>query len=155
MDDVDADKLNRGEYLAMIGGALLAIGVFLPWYGVTGALGSINGMHGIATYSAWDVHPVIRWVLLLAAIAPFVLAWIVARDYSLSWPRGEVTMVIALIAGALVLYSGIVDRPGLPPSLIALKWGWFVALLGVLLMFIGAISRQQETSVARKPPGVI
>lgn len=154
-DDTTGGKLARGEYLAMAGGALLAIGVFLPWYGVTGDLGVLNGVRGIGAYSAWDAHPAIRWLLLLAAIAPFVLAWIVASGTALSWPRGEVTMVISLIAGMLIIYSGIIDRPGEPHSLVELRWGWFVALLGVILMFVGAVSRQREVSVARKPPGVL
>lgn len=152
---VDTHKLSRGEYIAMGGGLLLIIGLFLPWYDVDSKLGLINGMTGTGTYSGWDIHSVIRWLLLLAAIAPFALAWIVARDHALSWPRGELTMVISLTAAVLILYVGVVSRPGEPQSAVSLDIGWFVALLGALLMFGGSLSRQQETAVARKPPGVI
>lgn len=139
----------------MGGAVLLVVGLFLPWYDVSSALGIINDHKGVGSYSGWEVDTKIRWLLLLAAIAPFVLAWIVVRDHALSWPRGELTMVISLIAAVLILYVGVVSRPGEPQSAISLDIGWFVALLGSLLMFGGSVSRQQETGVARKPPGVI
>ena len=50
------------------------------------------------------------------------------RDHELSWPRGELTAVVAMVALGLVLYSGIVSRPGEPRSQIALQIGWFLAL---------------------------
>ncbi len=139
----------------MGGSVLLIIGVFLPWYGVDSVLGIISGHHGKGTYSGWDVHRYISIALLLGAIAPFVLAWIVARNKALSWPRGELTMVIAMIAAVLIVYVGIIDKSGEPPSAISLQYGWFIALLGSLMMFGGAISRQQETETRRKPPGVM
>ena len=139
----------------MGGAVLLVIGLFMPWYEVSSVLGVINGSKGEATYSGWDIHTIIRWLLLLAAIAPFVLAWIVVRDHALSWPRGELTMVISLIASVLILYVGVVSRPGEPQSAIGLDWGWFVALLGALLMFGGSVSRQQESGAPRKPPGSV
>ena len=43
------DKLQRGEYIAMAGGLLLGISLFLPWYGTKGN-GRING--AIGTFSA-------------------------------------------------------------------------------------------------------
>jgi hypothetical protein len=138
----------------MGGSLLLIIGVFLPWYEVTSVLGILGGHHGKGSYSGWEANKVIAVLLLLGAIAPFVLAWIVMRQHALSWPRGELTMVIALIAIVLVGYVGIISRPGEPSSAISLDIGWFVALLGALLMFGGAISRQQETETRRKPPGV-
>lgn len=152
---MDTGRLSRGEYIAMGGGLLLAISVFCPWYEVDSPLGILAGVTGEHTFSAWDAHSIVRWLLLLAAIAPFVLAWIVAHDYALSWPRGELTMVIALTAGAIILYMGVIDRPGEPPSAVSLQWGWFVGVIGVAMMFFGAIARQQETGVARKPPGTI
>lgn len=152
---LNTNKLSRGEYVAMAGGILLAIGVFLPWYGVDTSLGLFNGHTGRGTYSGWEAHSIIRFLLLLAAIAPFVLAWIVIRDHALSWPRGELTMVISLTAVVLIAYVGIIDRPGEPSGAISLRWGWFVAIIGALLMFGGSVSRQQESERPRKPPGVL
>ena len=79
--------------------------------------------------------------LLLVAIAPFALAYVVVRDHELSWARGELTAVLAITALGLVLYVGIVDRPGEPPGQIELAAGWYVAVLGCVLMLVGAARR--------------
>jgi hypothetical protein len=146
------DKLQRGEYIAMIGGALLGISLFLPWYGTKGN-GRINGVTG--TFTGWDSHSILRWLLLAAALAPFILAYIIARDHALSWPRGEMTAVVAIAAFGLLFYNGIVDRPGDPRSLISLKYGYWLAMLGTLLMLVGAATRSSNTERKRKPPGTI
>ena len=52
------------------------------------------------------------------------------RDHELSWPRGEMTAVVGMIALVLVLYVGLVDRPGDPSGQISIEFGWFVSLLG-------------------------
>ena len=41
---------------------------------------------------------IIRYLLLITAVAPLVLAWIIIRGHALSWPRGEMTAVIAIAA---------------------------------------------------------
>ena len=40
-------------------------------------------------FSGWDAHPILHWLLLAAAAAPLILAWIIVRDHQLSWPRGR------------------------------------------------------------------
>ena len=56
--------------------------------------------------AAWDAHMILRYLLLAAALAPIVLLYIVVRDHELSWPRGEMTAVIGIIAFGLVAYVG-------------------------------------------------
>jgi archaellum biogenesis protein FlaJ (TadC family) len=150
---LDVSKLDRGEILAMAGGFLLAISIWLPWYATEGGNenSTIDGATG--TLSCWDAHPVLRWLLLAAAAAPFILAWIIVRQHQLSWPRGQMTMVVAVAAFGLIAYNGLIDRPG--DVGISLKWGWFVALLGTILMLVGSVWRQSETEIKRKPPGTI
>jgi len=96
---------------------------------------------------------VARWPLLLIAVAPFVLAYIIARDHQLTWARGELTAVLAIAAFGLLLYVGVIDRPGDPAGQIELEWGWYVALAGGALMLTGAALRASESERARKPPG--
>ena len=148
-------RLGRGEYLAMLGGLLLALSLFLPWYEtnpdnrnaiIDGARGSLTG---------WTVHPILHWLLLAAAVAPLILAWIILRDHELSWPRGEMTAVVGMIALVLVLYTGLVDRPGTPSSQISLKIGWFMAAVGTALIVLGGAMRASGTERPRKPPGVL
>jgi glucan phosphoethanolaminetransferase (alkaline phosphatase superfamily) len=136
----------------MGGGLLLIIGIFLTWYHAD-ALAKVNGTNGDLT--GWDVHPVMRWLLILAGLAPFILAWIIARDHALSWPRGEMTAVVSVAAFGLIAYNAFVSKPGDPSSLVHLRLGVFVALLGTILMFTGSALRSSDVERARKPPGTI
>jgi hypothetical protein len=150
---VTASRLHRNELVGMAAGALLALAVFLTWYATSsGNVNStIDGDRG--SFSAWDVHPLLRWLLLLAASAPFILAWIVHRGESLSWARGEVTMVASLAALALVLYNGLIDRPG--SLAVSLRVGWFLAVVATLVMTAASARRASEFERPRKPPGTI
>ncbi|MEY2441315.1 MAG: hypothetical protein QOJ46_741 [bacterium] len=148
-------RLTRNELIAVLGGLLLGGGVFAPWYDSVSRLASIGGYGGLGAHSAWQVHGILRWALLVMAIAPFVLAYVVARDHQLSWARGELTAVLAITAFGLVLYVGVIDRPGEPPGQIELSWGWYVALAGCVLMLVGAAQRTGENPRDRKPAGTI
>jgi hypothetical protein len=94
-------------------------------------------------------------MLLAAAVAPFILAWIVLRDHELSWPSGEMTAVAGVAAAGLVLYVGALDRPGQPASEIGLQPGWFLAVAGTFLIIAGGATRASGAERPRKPPGVL
>ena len=149
------NRLGRAEGVAAIGGLLLALGVFLPWYSTDAdnPNASIDGATG--AISAWDVHPILRWLLLAAATAPFILAWIVIREHELSWPRGELTAVVGIAAFGLIGYTGLLDRPGSPSGAISLSWGFWLAFAGSVLMIAGGAMAAGQTERARKPPGVM
>ena len=119
------NRLGRAELVAALGGLLLAVGVFLPWYSTASPNASIDGAAG--ALSAWDVHPVLRWLLLAASTAPFILIWIVLREHELSWPSGA----------------------------ISLSWGFWLAFLGSVLMIVGGGMAAGQTERQRKPPGVL
>jgi hypothetical protein len=148
-------RLGRGEVLAVLGGILLAIGLLLPWYRTNpgNPNAELDGLRG--SVSGWEAHPILRWPLLAAAAAPLILAWIVLRDHELSWPRGELTGVVAMIAFVLVVYVGVVSRPGSPSGEISLQAGWFFATLGCVLEIAGGATRASTTERPRKPPGVL
>jgi len=148
-------RLGRGEYLAVLGGLLLALSLFLPWYATNpdNRNAVIDGVRGSVT--AFEAFPILRWLLLAAAVAPLILAWVILRDHQLSWPRGELTAVVGMIALVIVLYVGIVSRPGQPRGEISLQLGWFVALAGCALAVAGGALRASGTERPRKPPGVL
>jgi len=146
--------VQKGERIAILGGLLLAVGLFLPWYFLK-ENGEAAGRTTPGDLSGWVAHPTMRWLLLAAAIAPLILAYIIARDHELSWPRGQVTSVVAIAAFGLIGYAGLLDRPGDQNSLIGLKWGWIIAFLGPILMLVGSVMRQNESELRRKPPGVL
>jgi hypothetical protein len=147
--------LGRSELIAVLGGVLLALGVITPWY-ATNAHNPNAVIHGKpGTFTAWEVHPTLRWLLLAAAVAPLILAWVVLRDHELSWPRGEMTAVVGVAASGLVLYVGLLARPGDPPQEISLQWGYLLAVLGGLMIAAGGAIRASGTERPRKPPGVL
>src|SRR3954464_12359364 len=149
-----AQKISKNEWIAVAGGLLLGISLFLPWYGTSSnRFANIDGERG--TLSAWDVHPILRWLLLAAAVAPFILTYIILRGHALSWPRGELTAVVGITAAVLILYQGVISKPGTPSGEISLKYGWFLALIGAGLMFFGSAVRASEFERPRKPPGTI
>ena|SRR5438270_3511701 len=148
------EGLARSEYVALAGGVLLALGLFLAWYHIDRG-NAINGAKGPKTLSGWQVHTIARWFLLAAAVAPFILAWIVFRGHALSWPRGEVTAVSAIAASGLIIYLTLIDKPGDTTSLTHLRYGIFVSLLGALMMVGGSATRASSVERPRKPPGVI
>ncbi len=153
---IDFAQLDRGEIIAVVGGALLAISLFLSWYSLGNQHAMLNSCHGPnSSCTAWNALTVLRILLLAAAIAPAILAWIIVRGHALSWPRGELTAVIALAALTFTIFRGLIDKPGAPSGQIGIDYGWFVALVGGLLILTGSIWRSRESAARRKPPGVL
>jgi hypothetical protein len=149
---MDVSRLSRSELIAALGGILLLVGVFLPWYvpNTENRNAIVNGSR--EAVSAWDTYTLLRFLFIAAAIAPLILAYIVVRDHELSWPRGEMTAVVAIAAFGIVGYVGIVDRPGEPPGEINLGIGWFLSLAGTILMAVGGAMRAGVSERPRKPP---
>jgi hypothetical protein len=153
---MDFSRLMWSDWLAALGGLVLGLSVFVQkTYEARpeSPTAQIEGLRG--TVSIWEVHPLLRWLLLAAAIAPLILVYIIARDHQLSWPRGEMTAVVGLAAVTLLFYTGIIDRPGEPSGQIELDWSWYTAIGGALAMAVGGAVRSSETERKRKPPGVL
>jgi hypothetical protein len=87
--------------------------------------------------------PILRWLLLAAAVAPFILAYIIATDAKLRGARrddhGELDR-----RPRLIFYNGVIDRPG-SPSARSLKFGW-LALVASLVMVVASAMRRPSTS---------
>jgi hypothetical protein len=153
---MDLRTLNRGEIIAACGGILLGISIFLSWYSLGNGFAHLNGCRGPSTScSGWDGLSAFRYLFLLAAAAPAILAWVIARGHALSWPRGELTAVVAVVAIIMILFRGVIDKPGSPPQEIGVDFGWWVALIGGALILAGSVWRSQEQAPRRKPPGVL
>jgi hypothetical protein len=153
---MDFKQLDRGELIATFGGILLGVSLFLHWYDLGNAHAVLNSCKGPnAACSGWHALTILRFLLLLAAVAPAILAWIIVRGHALSWPRGELTAVTALAALTFTLFRGVIDKPGSPPGEITITFGWWVALIGGLLILTGSVARARESGARRKPPGVL
>ena len=154
---MDFTRLRWGEVVAAIGGVVLAIAVFIPAYTPNKANpnATVLGLPNQDPASIWQSHRIIGILLLAAAVAPIVLLYIILRGHELSWPRGEMTAVIGLVAGTLLFYIGIIERPGEPSGEISLALGWFLAFAGAVAIAIGGSVRSSELERERKPPGVL
>ena len=154
---LDTSKLSPGEYMGMAAGLVLLLSLWLPWFttsagNVHSTLGGASGGDGV---NAWHVFSTLDILLVLAATAPFVLSWIIARGHKLTWKPGEVTMIVGIAALGLILCNGIIlGRPGDTVD-IGLGIGYIVGLLASAGMLVAGYLRQAYYSDARKPPGVI
>jgi hypothetical protein len=152
-------RLALGEVIGAIAAGVLALSLFLPWFGTNAANSNskIDSAHvgAGATASAWATFPILRWLLIAACSAPFILAWIVARGHKLTWQPGEVTMLVGVTAFILVLANGVILGKPKPGIELSFQYGYFVALLGAAGIAVGGYLRQSRGEKGRKPPGTL
>ena len=159
---LDLSRLTPAEFAGWAASLLLLGSLFLPWFGTSADNDNsrLAGVRGGDTVNAWQTFGLLDILLVVAASAPFILAWIIARGHKLTWKPGEVTMVAGITAFVLVLCNGIIlGRPkdeATDTSIeISLQIGYFVALLACLGMAASGYLRQSRYKEGRKPPGVI
>ena len=158
---IDVSRLTPAELMGCIAGVVLALSLFLPWFGTSENPNSVlAGASGGDSVSAFDVFGILKWLLLAAAAAPFILSWIVARGHKLTWKPGEVTMIVGTTAFVLVLCNGVIlgrpeDTATSSSIEISLEIGYLVGLLASLALAVSGYLRQSRYTQGRKPPGVI
>src|SRR5436190_4364121 len=141
---LDLSRLTPGEYMGMGAGLLLFISLWLPWFTTSSSNpnSTLSGKSHGASVNAWQTFSSLDILLTLAATAPFILAWILARSHRLTWKPGEVTMVVGITAFVLIICNGIVlGRPGDSVD-IGLSVGYFVALVASAAMLVAGYLRQ-------------
>ena len=165
---MDFSRLNTNRVLVgAIASALLIISIlFLPWYSL-----APNAQRVVSDPDTWicgvgdtsctgfETFPILRWLLLLAAAAPLILAYILVRGHKLSYPPGEMTMIAGFAATVLILYNGIIDKPGSGPGEIGvtLDYGYWIALACSIAISIVGFTRSIESGGRRerKAPGTV
>ncbi|MGI8623779.1 MAG: hypothetical protein ACR2NB_09915 [Solirubrobacteraceae bacterium] len=151
---MDFANLRRGEIAAALGGVVLIFALFLPAYSPSDNKNArVAGGTGDA--SIWDANSISRVLLLVAAVAPMILLYVVIRGHELSWPPGELTAVVGLAAVTVLFWNGVISRPGEPAGQIGLSAGWFLAFLGALGVAGGGAVLASMSERRRKPPGVL
>jgi hypothetical protein len=161
---IDLMRIGAGEFVGFAGSLLLFGSLFLPWFktscsspGHPAGCNPNSTLHGqVGHFNAWETFAKLDVLLMLACIAPFVLAWIVIRGHALTWRPGEVTMIVGMVAAVLILLNGVIlGKPGTDPVGISLQIGWFLGFVGALGIVAGGLLRQAVGGRTRKPPGVI
>lgn len=168
---MDFSRLNPTRVaLGGVASLVLIVSVlFLPWYSLESNPQRVEGAElnpdaficgtGEFECTGFETFPILRWLLLLAALAPVILAWILVRGHKLSWAPGEMTMVAGFAATVLIAYNGIIDRPGtsIGEAGVSLDYGYWVALLAAIAIGATGFGRSLESGGAkpRKAPGTV
>jgi hypothetical protein len=163
---MDLSKLARSEIFGAVASLILVLSlIFLPWYELTETPGRAAGnadefICGVGQFecTGFETFPILRWLLIAAAAAPLILAYIVARGHKLSWAPGELTMVVGFVAFVLILYNGVIDPPGteLEEIGVSKQIGYWIALLASVGISAAGIARAMEAQKGpRKTPGTV
>ena len=164
---MDFSRLDRNRTLLGAAASILLIAsiLFFPWYTLDDsaqreAQDAWLCGEGDTSCTGFETFPILRWLLLLAALAPAILGYILARGHRLSYPPGEMTMVAGASAFVLIFYNGILDRPAPDQGLefeIGLSWGYWVALISSFLIALTGYLRSQASGGKRqrKAPGTV
>lgn len=164
---MDLSRLDRNRTLIGAAASLLLVLsiLFLPWFTVSDSPQRYEQgawLCGVEDFSCtgFETFPILRWLLLLAALAPAILGYILIRGHKLSYPPGELTMLAGFAATVLIAYNGILDRPAPETGLefeIGIGWGYWLALLcAIAIGFIGFVrSMESGGRRGRKAPGTV
>ena len=151
-------RLSIAEGAGMVAALVFGLSLFVPWFTTSDNPNSKIDSAGIGPNSeatAWETFSILQYALLAMAIAPFVLAWIVARGHKLTWKPGEVTMIVGITAFILVICNGIILGKPDPNIEVGLTYGYLLAIVTSLGMAVCGFIRQATYVNAKKPPGTI
>ena len=163
----DIRRVQRSEIIGFVGAGILLLSLFLTWFSTScdekglpkgcNPNSELHGQHG--DFTAFQTYGILDYLLVAACLAPFILAYIIARGHELTWRPGEVTMIVGITAFSLILVNGIIlGRPGGddPANVdISIQIGYIVGLLGAACIAFGGFVRQASAIKGRKPPGVL
>ena len=155
-------NLQKTELVGILSSVLLVASLFVPWFDLAETPERISQQAwicGTNEYScdAWSTFPIGRWLFLAAAAAPVILAYFIVRAQKGKYPTGEFTMTVGFIVIVLVIFNGILQKPGesVDQIGISLDTGYWMALAaGILMAAAGALrSVEQGGGAGRRPPG--
>jgi hypothetical protein len=148
---MDTSKLTTGDIVAGVGGIVLLIALFLPWYGVSVELANVSFSDSATAWEALDVIDILLFLIAIAAIG--LVAAQAAGQLAPDFPTGTVLLGLGGLAVLLVLYR-IIDIPaGDVPDEVDLsrKLGIFIALIGAGAVAYGGWTTGAETPGAGAP----
>jgi len=155
---MDTSRLTTGDMIAGVGGIVLLISLFLPWYGVSIDVANVSVSDSASGWESLDVIDILLFLISVAAIG--VVAFRAAGPLPDEVPGAVVLLGLGGLALLLVLYR-IIDIPaGDVPDEVDLsrKLGVFIALIGSGAIAYGGWRTNTETpdagAPAARPPAV-
>ena len=155
---MDTSRLTTGDMIAGVGGVVLLISLFLPWYGVSIDIGGVSASDSGTGWEALDFIDILLLAVSVAAIG--VVAARAAGQLPPEVPGAVVLLALGALAMLLVLYR-IIDIPvdDVPDEVdLSRKIGIFIALIGAAAVAYGGWRTNTETpgagAPAARPPAV-
>lgn len=133
---MDLRRLRAGEWIAGVGGLVLLVSLFLPWYSDDG--GSRTGWQSLG---ALDI--VLAAVALAALAIPLVTA--MQRVPAVSLAHESLTTLVGLLAVVLVLIRVL----NMPDWATEREWGLWVALVATLGIVVGGLIAMRDERLSR------
>ena len=144
--------MRKAEPLAGLGGIVLLVSLFLPWYSPGVQLLNSFAQGSGAGGTGWEVLSVIDILLALLAVLAIAvpLATLLTDGPAKSIGTAVIASALGWIAVLLVLLRLIDDpQPGLE-----LDYGAYVALVGSILAWVGSwLSMRDESTPGRRATG--
>ena len=163
--ELSALDRNRTIAGALASVALIGSLLFLPWYELTDTPARAEQgawVCGVNDFSCtgWETFSILKYALLLAALAPAILGYILIRGHKLSYPPGEMTMVAGFSAFVLIAYNGIMFKPEPVEGQVfgtSLGIGYWLALVAAVVIGVVGFLRSMESGgrQKRKAPGTV
>ena len=154
--------MRRAEPLAGLGGLLLLVSLFLPWYrdGVyvlTTFSGGTEAVHALRTWelTGWRAFTVID--VLLALLAALALAVPLSSLLATGPAKPVAVAVLASAFGwlAVLLVGFRLLFPDDPSGVIELRFGIWLALAGALIAWVGSwLSLRDESTPGAVAPDI-
>ena len=164
---MELSNLDRGRTIAgaLASAALVLSLFFLEWYGLsTGPQREEQQawVCGEGDYSCtgWETLTIIRFLLILVALSPAILGYILLRGHKLSYPPGEMTMIAGFAGSVLIAYNGLFFKPQPVDGIdfgVSLAPGYWIALVASIAIGVVGFLRSQESGgrQQRKAPGTV
>jgi hypothetical protein len=146
---MDTSRLTTGDMIAGVGGAVLLIALFLPWYGVSVDVAGFSASESGTGWEALSFVDILLFLISLAAIA--IVAARATGQLPAEVPAALVLLGLGALAVLLVIFR-IIDIPvdDVPDQVdISRKIGIFIALIGAAGVAYGGWRTNTETPSAR------
>jgi hypothetical protein len=154
---MDTSRLTTGDMIAGVGGIVLLISLFLPWYGVSIDVANVSVSESASGWESLDFIDILLFLISIAASG--VVAARAVGQLPAEVPGAVVLLGLGGLAVLLVLYR-IIDIPAddVPDQVdLSRKIGVFIALIGAGAIAYGGWRTNTETPEAgapARPPAV-